>query len=32
MKHNARFDASYGEELKIVTPKQVLQRLPIALA
>ena len=24
--------AKYGEELKIITPKQMLQRLPIALA
>ena len=32
MMHNARFDASYGEVLKIVTPKQIFQRLPIALA
>ena len=31
MMHNARFGASYGEGLKILTPKQILQRLPIGL-
>ena len=28
----ARYKAKYGEVLKILTPKQMLQRLPIALA
>ena len=28
----AKYKAKYGEGLKILTPKQMLQRLPIALA
>ena len=28
----AKFKAKYGEELNILTSKQMLQRLPIALA
>ena len=28
----AKYQAKYGEGLKILTPKQMLQRLPIALA
>ena len=28
----AKYEANYGEGLKIWTPKQILQRLPIALA
>ena len=28
----ARYKTKYGEGLKILTPKQMLQRLPIALA
>ena len=28
----AKYEAKYGEGLKILTPKQILQRLPIALA
>ena len=27
----AKYKAKYGEGLKILTPKQILQRLPIAL-
>ena len=30
MMHNARFDATHGKRLKILTPKQMPQRLPIA--
>ena len=32
MIHNARFDATHGKGLKMLTPEQMLQRLPIALA
>ena len=32
MVHNARYDATYGKELKMLTPKEMLQRLPIDLA
>ena len=32
MLHNARYNAKHGKRLKILTPKQMLQRLPIALA
>ena len=28
----AKYKAKYGKELKILTPKQILQRVPIALA
>ena len=28
----AKYKSKYGERLKILTPKQILQRLPIALA
>ena len=28
----AKYEAKHGKRLKILTPKQVLQRLPIALA
>ena len=28
----AKYKSKYGESLKILTPKQMLQRLPIALA
>ena len=28
----AKYKTKYGEGLKILTPKQILQRLPIALA
>ena len=28
----AKYQTKYGEGLKILTPKQILQRLPIALA
>ena len=28
----AKHKAKYGKELKILTPKQILQRLPITLA
>ena len=28
----ARYDATHGKRLKILTPKQFLQRLPIAFA
>ena len=28
----AKYNAKYGEGLKVLSPKQVLQRLPIALA
>ena len=28
----AKYKAKHGEGLKILTPKQILQRLPIALA
>ena len=28
----AKYEAKYGEGLKILTPKQIRQRLPIALA
>ena len=30
--HNAKCDATYGEGLKILAPKKVLQRLIIALS
>ena len=30
--YEVKYKAKYGEELKILTPKQILQRLPIALA
>ena len=29
---NAGYDVKHGRELKILTPKQMLQRLPVALA
>ena len=32
MLHKAAFDAKHGKGFKILTPKQMLQRLPIALA
>lgn len=32
MVHNARYDATHGKELKMLTPKEMLQRLPIDLA
>ena len=31
-KYDAKQDETRGKELKILTPKQMLQRLPIALA
>ena len=30
--HKAAYHAKYGKGLKILTPKQIIQRLPIALA
>ena len=30
--YEAKYKKKYGECLKILTPKQILQRLPIALA
>ena len=32
MVHKSAYDAKHGKGLKIVTPKQMLQKLPIALA
>ena len=32
MRHNARYNAIHGKGLKILTPKQMLRRLPIAFA
>ena len=32
MVFNAAYDAKHGKRLKILTPKQMLQRFPIALA
>ena len=32
MVHKAPYDAKHGKELKILTPKQILQRLLLALA
>ena len=32
MVHKAAYDAKHGKRCKILTPKQMLQRLPIALA
>ena len=32
MVHKAAYDANHGKGLKILTPKQMLQRLPITLA
>ena len=32
MLSEAKYKAKYGKELKILTPKQMIQRLPIALA
>ena len=32
MLSEAKYKAKYGSGLKILTPKQILQRLPIALA
>ena len=31
MLHEAAYDAKHGKGLKILTPKQMFQRLPIAL-
>ena len=31
MMHNAGYDATHGKGIKVLTPKQMLQRLPIAL-
>ena len=31
MVHKAAYNSKHGDELKILTPKQMLQRLPIAL-
>ena len=30
MIHNARYDATHGKGLKVLTPEKMLQRLPIA--
>ena len=30
--YDAKYKSIYGEEIKIITPKQMLQRLPIAFA
>ena len=30
--YEVKYQTKYGDELKILTPKQILQRLPIALA
>ena len=30
--HNARYDATRGKRIKVLYPKQMLQRLPIAPA
>ena len=30
--YQAKYKAKYGEELKILTPKQLTQRLPVAVA
>ena len=32
MVHKAAYDSKHGKVFKILTPKQMLQRLPIALA
>ena len=32
MVHKAEYDGKHGKSLKILTPKQMSQRLPIALA
>ena len=32
MLHKAGYNSKYGKGLKVLTPKQMLQRLPIALA
>ena len=32
MLYEAKYKAKYGERLKILTPKQIIQRLPIALS
>ena len=32
MVHKAAYDSKHGKRLKILSPKQMLQRLPIALA
>ena len=32
MLYQAKYKAKYGEELKILTPKQLTQRLPVAVA
>ena len=32
MMHNARYDATHGKELKMLTPEQMFQKLPTALA
>ena len=31
MIHNATYEVTHGKRLKILTPKQMLRRLPIAL-
>ena len=30
--YDAKYKSIYGEEIKLITPKQMLQRLPIAFA